>query len=305
MRNDPGHRRDRIRRVIGAWMVFSLLLGHSVAVHAVDPAGRTLLLGVHPYLSYGELQNRFQPLAHYLARSLGVTLKVKVGRDYAEHVDEVGHDRIDIAYLGPIPYVHMVEKHGSKPLLARLERNGKAVLVGHIVVRDNSPLQHVTELRGKAFAFGDPESTMSTVVPQAVLAAAGISLGDLSHYANYRGHSNVALAVLSGQMDAGAIKSEVYEDFSERGLRSLARMPEVSEHLFVARGDMPPLLVEKIRMLLLGIADDPEGMLALKALHRDATGLVPVSDRDYDPLRKLLTMTGQQDDQQDGQDAGR
>ena len=82
-------------------------------------------------------------------------------------------------------------------------------------------------------------------------------------------------------------------------------MPEVSEHLFVARGDMPPLLVEKIRMLLLGIADDPEGMLALKALHRDATGLVPVSDRDYDPLRKLLTMTGQQDDQQDGQDAGR
>ena len=286
-------------------MVFSLLLGHSVAVHAVDPAGRTLLLGVHPYLSYGELQNRFQPLAHYLARSLGVTLKVKVGRDYAEHVDEVGHDRIDIAYLGPIPYVHMVEKHGSKPLLARLERNGKAVLVGHIVVRDNSPLQHVTELRGKAFAFGDPESTMSTVVPQAVLAAAGISLGDLSHYANYRGHSNVALAVLSGQMDAGAIKSEVYEDFSERGLRSLARMPEVSEHLFVARGDMPPLLVEKIRMLLLGIADDPEGMQALKALHRDATGLVPVSDRDYDPLRKLLTMTGQQDDQQDGQDAGR
>ena len=286
-------------------MVFSLLLGHSVAVHAADPAGQPLLLGVHPYLSYGELQNRFQPLAHYLARSLGVTVKVKVGRDYAEHVDEVGHDRIDIAYLGPIPYVHMVEKHGSKPLLARLERIGKAVLVGHIVVRDNSPLQHVTELRGKAFAFGDPESTMSTVVPQAVLAAAGISLGDLSHYANYRGHSNVALAVLSGQMDAGAIKSEVYEDFSERGLRSLARMPEVSEHLFVARGDMPPLLVEKIRMLLLGIADDPEGMLALKALHRDATGLVPVSDRDYDPLRKLLTMTGQQDDQQDGQDAGR
>ena len=286
-------------------MVFSLLLGHSVAVHAVDPAGRTLLLGVHPYLSYGELQNRFLPLAHYLSKSLGMTVRVRVGRNYAEHVDEIGNDRIDIAYFGPISYVHMVEKYGSKPLLARLERNGKAALVGHIVVPDNSPLRHVTELRGKAFAFGDPESTMSTVVPQAVLAAAGITLGDLSHYANYRGHSNVALAVLSGQMDAGAIKSEVYEDFSELGLRSLARMPEVSKHLFVARGDMPPLLVEKIRMLLLGIADDPEGMLALKALHRDATGLVPVSDRDYDPLRKLLTMTGQQDDQQDGQDAGR
>ena len=305
MRNDPGHRRDRIRRVIAAWMVFSLLLGHSIPARAADRAGQTLLLGVHPYLSYGELQNRFLPLAHYLSKSLGMTVRVRVGRNYAEHVDEIGNDRIDIAYFGPISYVHMVEKYGSKPLLARLERNGKAALVGHIVVPDNSPLRHVTELRGKAFAFGDPESTMSTVVPQAVLAAAGITLGDLSHYANYRGHSNVALAVLSGQMDAGAIKSEVYEEFKERGLRSLARMPEVSEHLFVARGDMPPSLVEKIRVLLLGIAGDPEGMQALKALHRDATGLVPVSDGDYDPLRKLLTSTGQQDGRQDGQDAGR
>ena len=282
-------------------MVFSLLLGHSIPARAADRAGQTLLLGVHPYLSYGELQNRFLPLVHYLSKSLGMTVRVRVGRNYAEHVDEIGNDRIDIAYFGPISYVHMVEKYGSKPLLARLERNGKAALVGHIVVPDNSPLRHVTELRGKAFAFGDPESTMSTVVPQAVLAAAGITLGDLSHYANYRGHSNVALAVLSGQMDAGAIKSEVYEEFKERGLRSLARMPEVSEHLFVARGDMPPSLVEKIRVLLLGIAGDPEGMQALKALHRDATGLVPVSDGDYDPLRKLLTSTGQQD----GQDAGR
>ena len=106
----------------------------------------------------------------------------------------------------------MVELYGRKPLLARLERNGKAVLVGHIVVPEHSPLRNVGELRGKAFAFGDPESTMSSVVPQAVLAAAGISLSDLSRYANYRGHSNVALAVLRGGGRWGGEK---------RGLRRL------------------------------------------------------------------------------------
>lgn len=304
MRNDPAHCGNANRLLIGALAAIAILLSHSIAARAADENVRTLLLGVHPYLSYGELQNRFLPLAHYLAKSLGMTVKVRVGRDYAEHVQEVGHDRIDIAYLGPISYVHMVKLHGSKPLLARLERDGKAVLVGHIVVPEHSPLQNVAELRGRAFAFGDPESTMSSVVPQAVLAAAGISLNDLSHYANYRGHSNVALAVLSGQMDAGAVKSEIYDDFSERGLRSLTKMPEVSEHLFVARADMPPTLVEKIRMLLLGIAEDPEGMLALKALHRDASGLVAVTDQDYDALRSLLATTTSQGGQQDGQDAG-
>ena len=61
----------------------------------------------------------------------------------------------------------------------------------------------------------------------------------------------------------------------------------------------------KIRMLLLGIADDPEGPWrsgSAPRRHRPR----PVSDRDYDPLRKLPAMTGQQDDQRDGQrDAGR
>ena len=81
-------------------------------------------------------------------------------------------------------------------------------------------------------------------------------------------------------------------------------MPEVSEHLFVARADMPPLLVDKIRMLLLGIADDPEGLQALTALHRDASGLVAVTDQDYDTLRELLATTTPPDEQRDGQDAG-
>lgn len=218
MRNDSGHRRDRNRLLIGALAAIAILLSQSIVARAADQNAQTLLLGVHPYLSHGELQNRFLPLAHYLSKSLGVAVKVRVGRDYAEHVDEVGRDHIDIAYLGPISYVHMVKLYGRKPLLARLERNGKAVLVGHIVVPEHSPLRNVGELRGKAFAFGDPESTMSSVVPQAVLAAAGISLSDLSRYSNYRGHSNVALAVLSGQVDAGAVKSEVYEDFMDRGL---------------------------------------------------------------------------------------
>ena len=304
MRNDSGHCRDRNRLLIGALAAIAILLSQSIVARAADQNAQTLLLGVHPYLSHGELQNRFLPLAHYLSKSLGVAVKVRVGRDYAEHVDEVGRDHIDIAYLGPISYVHMVKLYGRKPLLARLERNGKAVLVGHIVVPEHSPLRNVGELRGKAFAFGDPESTMSSVVPQAVLAAAGISLSDLSRYSNYRGHSNVALAVLSGQVDAGAVKSEVYEDFMDRGLRSLEKMPEVSEHLFVARADMPPLLVDKIRMLLLGIADDPEGLQALTALHRDASGLVAVTDQDYDTLRELLATTTPPDEQRDGQDAG-
>jgi phosphonate transport system substrate-binding protein len=114
----------------------------------------------------------------------------------------------------------------------------------------------------------------------------------------FRGYSNVALAVLSGQTDAGAVKNEVYEDFARLGLRSLTRLPEVSEHLFVTRADMPPAEIERLRELLLNLAQVPGGLEVLKAIHRDATALVPVSDRDYDNLRALLQKIDESDDQQ-------
>ena len=78
------------------------------------------LLGVHPYLSHGEVYRRFKPLADYLAQRLGRRVEVRIGRDYDEHIREVGMDRLDIAYLGPVSYVKMTAAYGRKPLLACL-----------------------------------------------------------------------------------------------------------------------------------------------------------------------------------------
>jgi phosphonate transport system substrate-binding protein len=139
---------------------------------------------------------------------------------------------------------------------------------------------------------------MSSLVPQATLAAAGIALTDLDRYAHFPGHRNVALAVLSGQMDAGAVKSEVLQSFNGRGLRALAKLPEVSEHLFVARSDLPAETVTRIRHLLLDLAHSPRGLSILRQIHPEASGLVAVDDHDYDNLRDLLQALKQPDEHQ-------
>lgn len=297
---DTSHRIDD-RRASGRpcrvpRLLLAALLWWSAGVPAAGGPPSELILGVHPYLSHSELQVRFEPLADYLAKGLGRGVKVRVGRDYAEHIDEVGQNHVDIAYLGPISYVRMVERYGDKPLLARLARNGRAILEGYIVVPGKSPLHSLTDLRGRSFAFGEPDSTMSSVVPQATLAAAGISLPDLGRYVRYHGHNNVALAVLSGQMDAGAVKSEVFDSFNGLGLRALAKLPEVSEHLFVTRSDMPEQTVVKLRQLMLDLAHSRRGLNILKSIHRDATALVAVDDHDYDNLRDMLKIISESDE---------
>lgn len=247
-----------------------------------------LILGIHPYLAPATLELRFAPLAHYLAEVLQSDVRVRVGRNYREHMLAIGEDRIDVAYLGPATYVTMQQRFGPKPLLARLERNGRPVLTGAIVVRGDSPVQSLADLRGKAFAFGDPASTMSSLVPKAVLLEAGIGLDDLAWSQAFPGHTNVAMAVLSGQVDAGAVKTEVADEFSSHGLRVLQDLPPISEHLFVTRADLPVELVERLRSTLLGLGDTHRGRQILRDIHRDATGLVPVHETDYDNLRSLL-----------------
>lgn len=246
-------------------------------------AAEPLILGVHPYLLPAELVTRFAPLAGYLEKQLGQRVQVRVGRDYDQHIETIGRNAIDIAYMGPASYVKMVARHGAKPLLARIEINGKPTVTGYIVTRADRPLSKLAELRGKRFAFGDINSTMGTIVAQHVLRRAGVGLESLGGYQYLGSHRNVALAVLSGDYDAGAVRKEIYDELQPRGLRVLMKLPDVSEHLFVTRSDLPAGDVTGLRQALLGLKD----AAILQAIDKEMTAMVPVSDADYDSLREI------------------
>jgi phosphonate transport system substrate-binding protein len=246
-----------------------------------------LILGVHPYLLPAEVVARFTPLADYLEKQLGRRVQVRVGRDYDQHIEAIGRNTIDIAYLGPASYVKMVARYGARPLLARIEINGKPTVTGYIAVRADSELRKLADLRGKRFAFGDANSTMGTIVARHALRRAGVGLESLGGYQHLGSHRNVALAVLSGDYDAGAVRKEVYDDLQARGLRVLVKLPEASEHLFVTRADLPVAQVTRLRQALLGLKNAAGGDAILQAIDREMTSMVPVTDADYDSVREI------------------
>lgn len=259
------------------------------AASAQPAQASPLILAVHPYLPPFEIKNRFQPLAEYLSERLQHKVVVKVSSDYPEHITAVGMDLADIAFLGPAPYVHMVQKYGLKPLLARLENNGSPTLVGNIVVRKESPLKSLNELKGHRFAFVSRESTLGFLIPQQMLGKEKVSLEDLASYDFLNSHQNVALAVNMGDFDAGAVQHDVYLAKQDH-LRSIAQSPPISEHLFVASTKLSPAMVEKARAALLAIGKDKHGSEILHSIKGEITNLAPVRDEDYDHLRSILGM---------------
>ncbi len=259
-------------------------------------AAPRLLLGVHPYLDEHEVVRRFEPLAQYISQQTGQAVQVRVGKNYAEHIEVVGGDRVDIAYLGPSAYVRLLKRFSAKPILGRLQAAGKATFHGYIVTRTGSDVRRLEDLAGRRFAFGDRNSTMSHLVPRYMLQQAGVSVRDLASYRHYKGHNNVAMAVLSGAADAGAIKAEVLEHFRSKGLQALAETPEISEHLFVTRADLPPALVQRLRKILLDLKDSGRIAQVLAPIKKTATGIVPASGADYDNLRRIMQQVKGKDD---------
>jgi phosphonate transport system substrate-binding protein len=262
-------------------LLFSLIIYLSAGqVHASDQ----LTLWIHPYLPATELINKFSPLADYLSKKCDQPIEVKVSKSYKSHIKRVGKNQMDLAYMGPASYVKMSHTYGKKTTLARLEVNGKPFFHGMIIARQDSAITTLQELQGKRFAFGDPNSTMSHLVPRYMLWQAGVEVEDLQKHEFLGSHNNVALGVLGGYYDAGGVKEGVFYKYQKRGLKMLAKSPAIAEHVFVASDKLPPPTINTLRQALVDLKDKT----ILSSIKKSVTGMALVKDEDYDALRAIL-----------------
>ncbi len=280
----------RIKRLFNktilCYILFLLLSQESA--NAQDP----LTLSVHPYLPATKLIKRFNPLAKYLSKTINRPISIKIQKSYQSQIESTGKDLADIAYLGPASYVMVTDSYGKKPLLARLEIKGASVFHGMIIVRKDSPVQTLGDLINKSFAFGDPNSTMSYLVPKFMLMKAGVSVESLKEHNFLNSHHNVALGVLGEYYDAGGVKEEVFYEYQQRGLRMLAKSSPISEHVFVTRSSLPVKTIQKLRKAFLGLNDYEHASNILTSIKKTVTGMATVVDEDYDSLREILKVTG-------------
>ena len=247
-----------------------------------------LVMGIHPYKSPAKLIQSYTPLAEYLSRKIGIPVRILISKDYQTHINAIGKDQLDIAYMGPASYVSLVDHFGKKPILARQEFNGKSTFQGKIIIRKDSSLTSLSQLKGKSFAFGDPSSTMSHLVPRYMLIKNGVNANQLDHYKFLGSHDNVALAVLSGDYEAGAVKEGVFYKYEKRGLKVLDTTPALSEHLFVASKTLDDATVKKLREAFFALSKDPAGPKIMNSIKQGITAMTAVEDKDYNNLREIL-----------------
>jgi phosphonate transport system substrate-binding protein len=231
-----------------------------------------------------EMHRRLTPLTKYLSDTLKRPVSLKLSSSMSAAIDEVSFGSVELAYLTPVAYLKAHAK-GNVQLVARTVTNNKASFQLMVVVREDSPIRRIQDLKGKTFAFGDK----AAILQRAVVVGAGMPLENLGEYKFIGHYDNIAKGVANGDFDAGILKDTTARDWQQRGLRVLHSSPPLPPYNIVASSKLDAKLLKQIRQAFLDLdIKHPAHKKVIQALDDEYDGFAPARDSDYDVVRRLI-----------------
>lgn len=250
-----------------------------------------LILGIFPRFSATDVHDAYAPMARYLSQALGREVKVETAKDQTAFWQAVTQGRYDIVHYNQMNYVDSHEKFGYD-VIAMNEEFGKSTLASALVVRKDSGIDSVMDLKGKTVIFGGgPKAMVAYVGNYVLLKRAGLKKGDYKEEFS-KSPANAIMAVYYKQAAAGGagdvgFKMQAVDEKIETAELKFLAVGEPMPHLpWAARSTLGADSLKQIQTALLKLNNSPDGPSVLKSAQ--LTGLRSATDADYDMIRKII-----------------
>ena len=266
-------------------------------------AVKMLRVGFVPAEDAQQVMQNAQPIVEILRKRLGMEIEPFVATDYTGVVEALRVNKLDIAFLTPASYV-LAKNEANVRVILKSERKGIPFYYSAIIVRADSDIKSIEDLRGKTFAFGDSLSTTGNIFPRKMFKQHGIDpVRDFKHILFSGGHDATVLAVLNGKVDAGATYANSPDGQDTAWMRYLKNSEEVKKIRAIAFSEPIPAdnlvisasldgaLAKKIEATFVELSREPEGRKMLRELYQ-IDGFVPATDKDYDSVRGAFADAG-------------
>ncbi|MDA8422423.1 MAG: phosphate/phosphite/phosphonate ABC transporter substrate-binding protein [Nitrospiraceae bacterium] len=277
-------------------MVGVAVLTAVAVVLGSGPASAEIRFGTLPRLSAAELQTMYAPLAGYLAKETGEKVSIVVPKTFDDFKRAVKAGKIDIGFANPLVYVQVKEKVDVEPLALSSDVTSGTRLRGIIIVRKDSGINSLQDLRGKKISFMAKDSPAAYLFQVLLLSKAGLEIHkDFTVLPFAKRHDKIIKEVLDKTADAGAVREDEFEKMKDSADFSQLRIIGYTDYLpnwpAFATPKLNKATANKVRAALLKLKpNDPqnEKILGLARL----TGFIPVADKEYDGLRAAAKVAG-------------
>jgi phosphonate transport system substrate-binding protein len=264
------------------WLIWLAILSClPPSVSAASPGSETVYsFSVAPQFERRKLFGIWQPIVDELQRRTGLRFTLVTSLSVDDYDRDVRAGMYDFIFVNP-QLVPLIDKQpGYEPLI-----RDAVPLHGILVVRKDSPLQRVEDLRGKNLAVPAMSALAASLVLRAELDRDfGVKVRPIVA----KTHGSVFLHVLNGLADAGGSVQKALSEQDVRiqsNLKVLYRTRDLPSHPVAAHPRVPAKVREQVRQTFLAMSADPAGRALLANIPMDKA--VAASAEDYRILKPL------------------
>ena len=278
------------RRHFLSYILASLGSLNSISVaHAKESP---LRLGIFPRRNIKITYKLFAPMARYLSQQLGQEVVLETTKSFPEFWRNVQQRRYDIVHFNQYHYILSHQSYGYDVVAANKELNSSTI-AGSLIVRKDSGINQVSDLKGKTILFGGGRRAMQSYISATwLLRKGGLQVGDyIEKFAVNPPNTIISTffkrADASGSGDAVMRLDNVRKRIDISQLKFLAKTEQMVHLPWAVRNDLPVELKLKIQTVLTKLSSTSEGKKVLSSANLD--GLLAVVDSDFNKHRKIIT----------------
>ncbi|RLC16355.1 MAG: phosphate/phosphite/phosphonate ABC transporter substrate-binding protein [Deltaproteobacteria bacterium] len=251
----------------------------------------SLNVAVAAMISPKETFSYYKDLLDYIGAKMNRKVRLIQRKTYGEVNELFQKGQIDLAFICSGPYAVDKETYGFEALATPIVRE-KPFYQSYLIVNKTSTYQNFMDLKGKVFAFTDPDSNTGALVPRYWLSKMGQTPESFFESFTYTySHDNSIMAVARALVDGATVDGHKWEYFQSKNpiYSSRTRVLKKSEPF-----GSPPLVAsialstqnkEQIRQFVYTMHLDPEGKKILDKLMIDR--FVPSEEEWYEPIRQM------------------
>ncbi|TCP69394.1 phosphate/phosphite/phosphonate ABC transporter substrate-binding protein [Baia soyae] len=285
----------------------SLVVAAGVMTGCTKPKDEEKVLNVQfvPSQSAETLEAKAKPLEKMLGDKLGMKVKVSVSTDYPTIIEAMSSKKVDVGFLPPSAYVLAKQKNAADVILQSLrygvnEKDGSPTkdkveyYKAQYVVKADSPIKSIADLKGKKIAFQNVTSSAGYVWPAVELKEAGVDpLKDVKPI-TLKGHDQALLSVLNGDVDAAAtfqdarnlLKKEHPDIFAKTKVIYVTK--PIPNDTVAVRPGIDPELKNKVTQAFLDLSNDPKAVEIFRSIYTHE-GYVKTDDSKFASVREYET----------------
>ena len=243
--------------------ICALLFSHAAygACLGEQNASQTYSFEVVPQFTAAKVYSTWSPLLQRVGQETGMCFELRVAPNIPEFEQRLLRGEPQFVYLNPYHAVLAHQKKKYQPLLADTDD----LLTGILVVRADSPIKSLEDLKGKNISFPAPNAFAASLLIRAELAKRKIN----THAVFVKTHSNVYRSVIGQDAAAGGgVNNTLASEAPEvrQQLRVLFETSGYTPHPIVTLPSLPAPVREKFFKAFSQLAQDDEGRKLLSGV---------------------------------------